>query len=217
MSTTSPPRRTGGWEATTLRLLTYPANIVLGGLVAFVLAVPLVTLLPVAVALARALSVWHVQGDDAVVTSLLRELRATWRRTWRAGLVVGVAVALLVIDVLFLLSRFATSGAGLAALLVGAAVPVACALLLMLLLVPVSSSRDREGDLRSWAGHAATLVVGSPGRALLVLVLAAAVVGICVVLPTIGPFVLLSLPLDLAVRTWPAREEEPGDLVGDTE
>ncbi|WP_407319733.1 hypothetical protein UQW22_04745 [Isoptericola halotolerans] len=201
---TAPRRRTGGWEAATLRALMYPANIVLGGVVAFLLALPLVTALPVAVALGRSLSTWHVESDDAVVTNLLRELRATWRRTWRLGVAVGIALFLLAADVLFLLSRLGTPSEGLAVVVGGATLPVACVVVLAALLVPVAAARDRQGDVRAWLTDALGIATGTPARTAAIFLLTCGIVATCIALPTLAPFVLMSLPLDLAVRAWPA-------------
>lgn len=200
-----PRPRTGGWEAGTLRVLAVPANIVLGGIVAFVLALPVVTLLPVLVALGRSMARWRSQEDDAVVTNLLRELRATWRRTWAWGLLFGVVVVVLVLNGLFLTAQFGAAGSEAAVLLAGATVPVALVVMLAGLLIPVASAREPEAAMRDWARGAVALVAGSPVRALVVLVLGVAVVGASVVLWTLGPFLVLSLPIYLAVLTFIAK------------
>ncbi|WP_278235751.1 hypothetical protein [Isoptericola sp. AK164] len=197
------PEHRERWETRTLRALMVPANLVLGGLMAFLVALPGVTLLPALVALGRAFSDWHDDGDDAVVTSLLRELRATWRRTWRAGILAGIAVWLLVVDALFLLAQLGTASAGFAVVLGGATLPVAAVVGLVLLLVPVAAARQRDGTVRDWLRAAAAFAAGRPVGTLALLLIGAAVLATCVVLPTLAPFVALSVPLYLAVRAWP--------------
>lgn len=199
-------RRSEGWEAAALRALSYPANLALGGVVAFLVALPVITALPAAVALTRAFAAWHDDGDDAVVTNTLRELRATWRRTWRAGIALGTVLLLLVIDLLFLVSRIGTASGGLAVVLAGATAPVACLAGIAFLLVPVAATRDPDGSMRRWAGGAVILALRSPLRTVVVLALAVAVLATCAVLPTLAPFVALSVPLYLAVRTWPVTD-----------
>ncbi|GIJ00584.1 putative membrane protein YesL [Sediminihabitans luteus] len=196
-------RRGGGWEGTALRVLGYPANLALAGVVAFLVAVPLVTAFPAAVALARALARWQDDGDDAVATNVVRELRATWRRTWRTGVLVGVALVLLTVDVLFLVAQLSTPSAGAAVVLGGATVPVVCVVALVLLLVPVAVAGDPDGDVRTWLRGAAGLAARRPLRVVGTLALGGLVAATCVALPTLAPFFLMSLPLDLALRAWP--------------
>ncbi|PFG19596.1 DUF624 domain-containing protein [Serinibacter salmoneus] len=200
-----PQRRGGGWEAGTLRVLAVPANLVLGGIVAFLLAIPVVTLLPVLIALGRSMARWRTEEDDAVVTNLLRELRVTWRRTWAWGLLFGLVVVVLVLNSLFLAAQFGQEGSQPAVLLAGATVPVALVVLLLGLLVPVASALEPQASMREWSRVAVELVMRAPLRALLVLILAVAVVGACVVLWTLGPFLVLSLPIYLAVLTFIAK------------
>ncbi|GAB4086297.1 hypothetical protein GCM10028784_29270 [Myceligenerans cantabricum] len=217
MSMTVDPEHPPRWETRVLRALMVPANLALGGVVALLLALPGVTLLPVLVALARAFASWHDDGDDAVVTSLLREMRSTWRRTWRAGIVAGVAVGLLTVDTLFLLARLGTQEAGLAVLIGGATVPVATGVVLTLLLVPVAAAHERDGTMRGWLLTAAARAAGHPGRTVVLLLLTAAVLFTGLALPTLAPFVVLSTPVYLAVRTWPtgsSRATGPGTADG---
>ncbi|WP_052367227.1 DUF624 domain-containing protein [Paraoerskovia marina] len=200
------PRRAGrgaeGWEAKTLRALAYPANIVLGGLAATLLAIPVVTALPAAVALARALHAWRVDGDDAVFTNTFREFGATWRRTLPTGAVTAGAGALLLVDALFLVSRLGTPDAGFAVLAAAAALPVAVVLVLAFLAIPVAAARHRDADAATWRREAARLVVLQPVRSAVVLVLSTGLVATCMLLPTMLPFLAFSVPGYLALATW---------------
>ena len=194
-------RRTAkpGWEHSLMRLLAYPANLMFAGLAAFVLAIPLVTALPAAVAAARSMDGWLRNDSNTVFTSTFREFGATWRRTLLPGVVTVVLVAILVVDGLFLWSQVnqGTSGLGLAA---GAAsVPVAVAVALLLLAFPVAASRNRDGTTKQWLIEAAYLIISRPLRAATLLVLSIAIVFTCVLLPTIIPFFGISVPVYLAL------------------
>lgn len=182
-----------------MRLLAYPANLMFAGLAAFVLALPLVTALPAAVAAARSMDGWLRNDSSTVFTSTFREFAATWRRTLLPGVVSLVVVAILVVDGLFLWNQLTqgTSGLGLAA---GAAsVPVAVTVALLLLAFPVAASRNRDGTAGQWLIEAAHLVITRPVRAASLLVLTVAILFTCVLVPTIIPFFGISVPVYLAL------------------
>lgn len=196
-------QRHKGWEQKVLGFLSYPANIVLGGLAAFLLALPVVTLMPAAIALARAFSSWRDTGNDEVFTNTFREFAATWRRSLGLGFVALVPLALLVGDILFLLARLADEGGNPLALLISAAfIPVAAVLCLMLLAIPVAAAHEREGSWRTWLRAAAVLVVMKPLNSFMVLLVLLTVLLVCIVFPTMIPFIGISAPIYLALVFW---------------
>lgn len=202
-------RGPGSWEAKTLRALSYPANIVLGGFAASILALGVVTALPAAVALARALRAWREDDDDdAVFTNTFREFGATWRRTLPTGAVMAGISAVLLINALFLLSRLGTASAGPAILAAAAALPVAAVAALAFLAIPVTAARQPDASAPEWRTDAARLVILHPARSLLVLILTMALLATCLLLPTILPFVAFSIPGYLALATWPSDEAD---------
>lgn len=197
------PRRAprSGWEQTALRALAYPANLAFAGFAGFILALPLVTALPAAVAAARSMDGWLREDSTTVFTSTFREFAATWRRTLPLGVLTAVLVAILTVDVLFLWSQLATGTNGLALAMGAATVPVAISVALMLLALPVAASRNRDGTARQWLVEAAYLVTSRPLRATILLALSAAVTLTCVLIPTLVPFFWLSVPAYLALTS----------------
>ncbi len=193
------PRR--GWEQTALSALTYPANLAFAGVAGFILAIPLVTALPAAVAAARSMDDWLREDSTTVFTSTFRQFAATWRRTLPLGVLAFVVVAILIVDVLFLANQIASGTSGLALALGAATVPVAVSVALMLLAVPVAASRNRDGTARQWLIEAGYLVTSRPLRATILLVLSVAVALTCALLPTLIPFFGLSLPVFLALTS----------------
>jgi len=200
------------WELKLLGLFAYPANIGLGGFAAFLLALPLVTLLPAAIALARAFELWRSNGDDAVFTNTFREFAATWRRSIGVGILAAVSVVLLTVDGLFLSAQLTSGSAGIAVLFAAAAIPVAAVVGMALLAIPVAAARDRAGTMREWLALAAHLIAVMPLRSLFLLVFTVAFLLTCLLLPTVLPFVGLSLPVFFALITWrtvPTGASEP--------
>ncbi|BDZ41964.1 hypothetical protein GCM10025865_12630 [Paraoerskovia sediminicola] len=195
-------RAGGGWEAAALRALMFPTNIVLGGLVAFVVALPVVTALPATIALGRSFAAWREEGDEAVVTNLVRELRATWRRTWKAGIVLGLATLVLIADAIFLVTRLGGPQEGAAILFGAAAIPVATVVALAYVALPLAAARQPDADMRSWFQEAGRIVALAPLRSLLVLVVSGVLLATAALFPTILPFVLLSVPVYVAQATW---------------
>lgn len=188
-----------------LGFLSYPANIALGGVAAFILALPLVTLVPAAIALARAFSTWRETGNDAVFTNTFREFGATWRRSLCLGLASLVLLVILVADIVFLLGQLTGDGGPQTALLFAAAViPVGAVFSLVLLSIPVAAAQQRDGTSRQWIRAGATLLVTRPLQSLgMMVVLLTALLG-CLALPTLVPFAGMSVPIYLAVVLWGA-------------
>ncbi len=191
-------RRRRGWEQRLLAAMAYPANLALGGVAAFILALPVITAVPAVVALGRAYGSWLREGDDAVFTGTFREFAATWRRTLPLGVAGAVVVALLVVNATFLLDRLDAGPDPLALVLAPATAVVGAAVTLLLLGLPVAAHRSRDADVKHWLAESGYLVARRPVRALALLAIVAAFVFTCGLLPTIVPFLGLSLPVYLA-------------------
>ena len=188
-----------GWVEPTLRFLAYPANLAFAGLAAFVLALPLITALPAAIAAARSIDGWLHDGDTTVFTSTFREFGATWRRTLPLGILTVVILAMLTFDGAFLWAQMATGTRGPALALGAASIPVAVSVGLMLLALPVAASRNRDGTVRHWLLEAGYLVTTRPLQATVLLALSSAVTITLVLVPTIIPFFGISVPVYLAL------------------
>ena len=195
-----PSRR--GWEGQLLTWLSYPMNIALGGLAAFLLALPIVTLLPAMIALGRSLARWICDGDDAVFTNTFREFAAIWRRSLPMGVVAAVVLVVLVADFLFLAIQITTGTSGLEIVMAAAAVPFSILALMFGLAIPIAAATLPGGTRRQWIRGAVVIIVRKPSRSILVFLGACAVVTLCVLLPSLAPFVLLSGPLLLGVLLW---------------
>ncbi len=206
------PLRSARWEQKLLGLLAYPVNIALGGAAAFLVALPLITILPAAIALARALARWRTDGDDAVFTNTFREFAQTWRRTIALGAGALLIVAVLTVDTLFLMARLSADPNGLALVLAAATVPVAIVTGLFLLAIPTAATLTPDEGAREWLRGAARLIFAGPLRSIICLAISAAFLLTCLLLPTILPFVGLSIPVYLALITWsPAKSDATGD------
>ncbi|NEE01914.1 hypothetical protein [Phytoactinopolyspora halotolerans] len=183
------------WEDTALAVLSYPANLALAGVAAFILSLGVVTWLSAAVAAGRALHRWQEHGDDAVFTQTFREMAATWRRTWLLSVVATVLAAMVLVNLLFLGTRESPA----AFLLATAMLPVAGALLLLALMLPAAASRDRDATTAQWLRAVVALGAQRPISSLVLLSIVAAFGLTCVLLPTIVPFLGISLPVWLAL------------------
>lgn len=192
---TQPRRASARWEHSALRLLAYPANLAFAGVAAFALALPVVTWFAAAVACGRSLDAWQSADDDRVFTNTFREFARTWRRSLplsvAATLVLGVAVA----DWVFLSAR----EGGLATLLAAAFVPVAGALLLVAVYVPAASAVEPDAGARLWLRRAVGFVFLAPLRSAGLLVAVFTWLVLCLVVPTLFPFLGLSVPTFLGL------------------
>lgn len=197
-----PARRSRSrWEHRLLAALAYPANLVLAGIAATIVSLGVVTVLPAAVAATRALDGWLRHGDDAVFTATFRELRATWRRTLPLGLAATACTLVLTVNAVFLWHRSDGGTVGPALVLGAATAVVGCAVALLLLALPVAATRSPDARPREWLVEAAYLVARRPVRSLLLLVLVVGVLGTLWLLPTLAPFVAVSVPAYLALVT----------------
>ena len=188
-----------GWEQTTLRALTYPANLAFAGFAGFLLALPVVTALPAAVAVTRSLDGWRREDSTTVFTSTFREFAATWRRTLPLGVLAVVVVGFLAFDAWFLWAHLTSGTSGLGLAVGAASVPVAIAVALVLLAFPVAAAHNREGTTKQWLAEAGFLVTSRPLQATGLLLLTAAIGTTLTLLPAMAPFFGLSLPLYLAL------------------
>lgn len=199
MSSTEGRPARHGWAQATLRFLAYPANLAFAGVAAFVLALPLVTALPAAVAAARSMDDWLREGSDTVFTSTFREFAASWRRTLPLGVLAAVIVAMLMLNGAFLWAQLARGTSGPALALGAATIPVAVSAGLFLLALPVAATRNRDGTAREWLVEAGYLVTSRPLRAAGLLALSSAMVVTFAFVPTVIPFFGISVPVYLAL------------------
>lgn len=188
-----------------LAFLSYPTNIVLGGIAAFILALPLVTLLPSAIALARAFALWRENGDDAVFTNTFREFAATWKRSLGIGAVSFGLLTILASDIAFLAEQLSNkNGSQIAILFAAAVVPLGALISLLLLAIPVAAAQQSDATGREWIRAAFTLLLAKPFQSLKVAVVLATVILCSVALPTLIPFISISVPTYLAAILWAA-------------
>ena len=179
------------WETATLAWLAYPANLALAGLAAFVLALPLVTALSAATAAGVALDRWRAGDDSGVLVGTFRAWRATWRRTLGLSVLAAALSTVIVLNSLFLLSRESP----LAIVMLGALVPVALVVLLMLVHFPAAVAGDPEGAAKAWLRTSFVLSLVRPLRALAVCVVVVTWGAFCLLLPTVIPFLGISVPV----------------------
>ncbi|NED94314.1 hypothetical protein G1H11_03210 [Phytoactinopolyspora alkaliphila] len=186
-----------GWEQKALAGLSYPANLAFTGVAAFVLALGVVTWLSAAIAAGRALHRWQSDGDDRTFTGTFREFAATWRRTLPASIAATAMATMIALNLIFLGSREAP-----VAFLFGmATIPLAATLLLVVLMLPAAASADRDATMRVWLRGAVVLAAQRPLASLVLLAIVVAFGLTCVLLPTIVPFLGISLPVWLGLTT----------------
>jgi uncharacterized membrane protein YesL len=191
------PRRR--WEDSLLGALAYPANLAFAGVATLILSLGVVTTLPACIASARALSGWLRHGDTAVFTSIFRQFARTWRRSLPLGVASALVVAVLVVDIVFLSAQLSGGTPLVALLMTAATVPIAIAVSLILLAIPVAATRSPEAGPKQWMIEAGYLVARRPGRAIFLLALVIALALTFYLLPTLAPFFGLSLPVYLAL------------------
>lgn len=192
-------RKEGGWEQTALRVLSYPANLAFAGIAAFVLSIGLITALPAAIAAARSMDGWLREDSTTVFTSTFREFAATWKRSLPMGVLALLLMVVLSGNFYFLWLQITEGTSGVALAIGAASVPVAISVILMLLAIPVAASRNKDGTAREWIVESVYLLVRRPIQAAFLLILTGATLFTCVLLPTIAPFLGISLPAYLAL------------------
>lgn len=180
----------GVWTAS-LRWLEWIANPALAGLAVTLLGLGIVTWLPALAAAARSLDRWRRDGDPSVFLGTIAEFPATWRQLRLPGVVVGVAMIILVADIVFLLGRPEAWAPALAAVLIG--IGVALGAWAYALAVIIGTSVETPSPAPPY-GPALRLAFGGPGS---LLIIATALAAGVLLLPTaIGPFLYgPSLPL----------------------
>lgn len=167
----------------------------------FLLALPLVTALPAAVAVGRSLDGWLREDSTTVFTSTFREFAVTWRRTLPLGAIVVVVVGFLAFDGWFLWAQVTGGTSGLAVAIGAASVPVAISVALMLLALPAAASRNRDGTAKEWLIEAGYLVTTRPLRAMILLALTIAALLTLALVPTVIPFFGFSVPVYLSLTS----------------
>jgi uncharacterized membrane protein YesL len=170
--------------------LAYPGNLTLSGIAGFLLALPVVTWLAAAIAVGRALHRWRGEGDDRVFTNTFREFAASWRTGVPLSVAATALVALVAIDWAYLSSR----DGPVVALLAAALVPVCLLLLAVVVHLPAASALDPGGGARAWVVGAVRIVVLAPLDAVLAVVASVTWLALCLVVPTLVPFLGLSVP-----------------------
>lgn len=179
------------WETATLGWLSYPANLAFAGLAAFILALPVVTAVSAASAAGVALQRWRDGEDEGVFVGTFRAWGATWRGTLGVS-VLGVAVSsVLVVNVVFLLSRESP----LAIVMLGALVPVGLVVLLVLVHFPAAVATSTDAGPATWLRVSLGLSLVRPFRSLAVCVVVVTWGLLCLLLPTVIPFFGLSVPV----------------------
>ncbi|MBH0097704.1 DUF624 domain-containing protein [Salinibacterium sp. NSLL150] len=185
-----------------LTALTYPGNIFLGSLAVLVLSLGIITVLPAAIALARAFARWIVDGDDKVFTNTFREFRDTWRRTLGLGIIATVVLAIMVGDGVFLAYQLAQGGGSIALMLSAAVIPVAAGVCVLFVSTTAAATLSPEADARTWIRDGFLLMLQHPRRALFVSFTVAVTLVVSILLPTIAPFAAIALPVYVGVRAW---------------
>lgn len=205
-------RRSPRWETTLLGALAYPGNIFLGSLAVLILSLGIITVLPAAIALARAFALWNVTNDDKVFTNTFRQFRETWRRTLGLGAIATVVFAILVADGIFLAAQLTSTGDPMALMFAAAVMPIAAAVGVFAVALTAAATLSTEADARTWAREGFVLMLQHPRRLLLVLLTLTVTIVASVLLPSLAPFVTIALPVYVGVRAWgprpPANDEQ---------
>lgn len=184
------------WETRVLGWLEHPVNLVIANLVWFVLALPLITWLAAAVALAVAVDAWFEDGDDRMVRNVLAAWRATWRRTLPLGVASGAIGLVLGANALFLSTR----PSGVATVLLGGTAGLGLLWLVAnLWLVPVLA-RHRDLPLRAALVLAVGHAVRQPATTALLVVFAVLAAAVLVPFWTFLPFLGAAPIVALALR-----------------
>ncbi|GAA3634886.1 hypothetical protein GCM10022200_17670 [Microbacterium awajiense] len=203
-----PRKRGAGWEGRLLAALSYPANLIFGAVAALALALPVITALASAIALARAFRSWSHDDDDRVFTNTFREFAATWRRSLPLSVVATLVLGVIAADLVFLAYQLSDGGSGVGVIVGAMALPVAAVCPLYALAVAAAAAALPDATARGWLGGAGRLMFSSPGRSFGVFAVAAATAAIGVILPTLLPFIVFALPVYAAVRLWLPRPPE---------
>ncbi|WP_061961158.1 DUF624 domain-containing protein [Demequina flava] len=197
-------RRGPRWELRILDALAYPANIILGALAGLILALPIVTLVPAGVALARSFGQWDVGERDDVFRNTFRHFGQTWRRTVVPGLVGAVVLVVLVIDAVFLVSQLTSGESTIGLVFAAAMVPVAVMVCLYGLALCTASALMPDAATHDWLRAATQIMLSYPARSFGVVLAMCLTAVVCGLLPTLAPFIFMSVPVYAAIRLWPS-------------
>lgn len=185
------------WEERALAVLAYPANLAFAGLAGFLLSLGVVTWLSAWVAVGRALRSWSVDEDDRVFTNTFRAFAGTWRRTLPWSVAATVIAVVLGVNLLFLGRQHSP----VALVLAMASIPVVVAFGLAVLTAPAMSARLPEATMRQWLVTGIAVAGRRPFASLVLVAIVGAFGATCVLLPTIAPFLGVSVPVWLGLVT----------------
>lgn len=202
MSDRRRPKKKSRWEGRLLAALVYPANLILGGLAALILSLGIITILPAAIALARAFADWTHSGNDGVFTNTFRQFADTWRRSWLLGVGATVVAAVVIVDLVFLAYQLSEGGSAFGVIAGAAMLPMAVFCLVFSLAITAAAARLSDATAQDWLKDAARTILSMPLRSFGVLAVTTATAAFGVLLPTMIPFIALAVPVYAAVRLW---------------
>ncbi|MEV8249877.1 hypothetical protein AB0O87_02980 [Microbacterium sp. NPDC076768] len=196
-------KRKPRWEQSLLAALAYPANLVLGAVAVLILALPVVTAFSATIALARAFAAWTHNRDDAVFTNTFRQFALTWRRSLPLSIASTGVLVVVAGNIIFLAMQLANGSDPFGLLIAAAMLPFTLVLLAYALAVAAASARIPDATRKEWVAGGWALLLGLPRRSLGVLTVAIGTGIVSVLIPTMAPFLVFSLPVYAAVRLWP--------------
>jgi uncharacterized membrane protein YesL len=157
---TPPADRSRRWSQTLLGWLEWLAHPVAAGAAFAILCLGVVTWLPALAATAHALRAWRADGDGRSFTGVFRAFGTYWRPLLGHAVASTAGLALLVVDVVFLVGRSGPAAVVLVMLALGllvASVPYHLALAV------VAAARP-DGGMRAWVRGALWFAFGSVRR-----------------------------------------------------
>ncbi|MCZ2264952.1 DUF624 domain-containing protein [Isoptericola sp. QY 916] len=177
--------RSRRWSQTFLGWLEWLAHPVAAGAAFAILCLGVVTWLPALAAVGRTLRAWRTDGDGRSFTGVFRAFGAYWRPLLGHAVASTAGLALLLVDVVFLVGRSGPAAVVLVMLALGllvASVPYHLALAV------VAAARP-DGSVRTWAPGALWFAFGSVPRGTALLGAAVATPVFSLVVPA-GPLLL---------------------------
>ncbi|MFE5307015.1 DUF624 domain-containing protein [Isoptericola sp. NPDC056605] len=177
--------RSRRWSQTFLGWLEWLAHPVAAGAAFAILCLGVVTWLPALAAVGHTLRAWRTEGDGRSFTGVFRAFGAYWRPLLGHAVASTAALALLVVDVVFLVGRSGPAAVVLVMLALGllvASVPYHLALAV------VAAARP-EGSVRTWVPGALWFAFASVPRGTALLGAAVATPVFSLVVPA-GPLLL---------------------------
>ncbi|MFE5334853.1 DUF624 domain-containing protein [Isoptericola sp. NPDC056573] len=177
--------RSRRWSQTFLGWLEWLAHPVAAGAAFAILCLGVVTWLPALAAVGHTLRAWRTEGDGRSFTGVFRAFGVYWRPLLGHAVASTAALALLVVDVVFLVGRSGPAAVVLVMLALGllvASVPYHLALAV------VAAARP-EGSVRTWVPGALWFAFASVPRGTALLGAAVATPVFSLVVPA-GPLLL---------------------------